>query len=98
MSWKIILQDGSHNDLNSRFGHVTGGFDKYLVSFGGFGQYDNNTRSRITFNDIAAFNTLDKDSQYIKFEGSEAALRTQLELGNSRVQYSGQSGVINEHV
>jgi len=98
LQWQIIHQDGPRNDLTSRFGHVTGSFDKYLVSFGGFGQYDMLTRSRITFNDIVAFNTEDRDSSYIKFEGSDAALKTQLEFGNSKVQYSGQSGVINEHV
>ena len=52
----------------------------------------------MTFNDVVAFNTEETDQQYIKFEGTEAALKTQLEMGNSRVQYATQTGVINEHM
>ena len=71
MEWRIILNDKVRHNLQGRYGHVVGAYDRFLVAFGGTGAYIQKIKVRSTKNDVAVFD-LEQDD-YTKFEADQSA-------------------------
>ena len=53
--WTIVRKNIETKDMYSRYAHCVGGFSNFLVTFGGQGKYEEKTKFREQFNDIAVF-------------------------------------------
>jgi hypothetical protein len=40
LEWKILQLDGYRHDLQGRFAHCMGGFDRFVITFGGQGPFN----------------------------------------------------------
>ena len=63
--------------MYSRYAHCVGGFSNFLVTFGGQGKYEEKTKFREQFNDIAVFDVYNNQG-YAKYEGNLAAFDSQI--------------------